>query len=771
MKPPLGWPTDHVAFVRCKDTTRAGNCRNALSDNALETNRLHGEDIQRRWQTSLAASLLRIGWAVGLILLGSGAAFAQLTGSVRTVDATAAAADLFADKASAYLAAGSAATPCRAFESLGDGDYYFQVTDATGRALLSTDPVSERRVTVKGGVISSYDGKTHAVDGHTGCNSLAVGLAPFDDAGSRRAAYVVWMTPVGSFQGHPTDVGPVCGDGCFFGFVPEESVAHAFRVEDKRNCEPTFCASGTVFSDASGDGVRQTGESPLPDVAIHVTAPTGIVLSGDSGPDGTYRVCGLTSSDTWLVNEVAPNGYKQTGPKNRRISRSLIARDLGYTLLVCCSDFKGLDFGNQLIPGTVGGLVYEDGNASGARDPGEPPLPGVLLTLIPTSPPGDPLPALSAADGTFLFTTLPAGTYALKQTPPAGFSQTQPATDGYSITLASGGSSLNNLFGDFHGSLNGTLSGFVFNDLNGNGVRDPGEPGMAGVVVGRAPPISPLCPPTQCATVVTAADGSFRFDAVPFGTYILDEVVPFGFQQTAPPPPGTITATLDISHPNVPNLLFGNRAVASSLKIFGSVFVDTNGNGVPDAGEGPQAGVIVRLANTGTGQTLSTSTAADGTYLFDGLSAGTYTISETVPAGFTQTAPPPPGTFTVTGAGGEQKGPFVFGNQPGVQGTASISGDKFIDLNENGIVDGFDYPIAGIVFVLTDSHGLQRTATSDANGKYSFQNLPPDTYDLKEVLPPGFWQTFPGTKTNPLGYTITVAPGEQKTGFRFLNKC
>jgi hypothetical protein len=590
-------------------------------------------------------------------------------------------------------------------------------------------------------------------------------LSPYDDAGDRKVAYAVWMTPVASFQGQPTDVGPVCGDGCFFGFVPAQSSAHAFRVEDKRNCEPTFCASGTVFSDTDGNGKLGDGETGIADVAITVTGPTGILLSGLSGPDGTYQVCGLTSSDTWRVNEAPPNGYKQTGPKNQRISRSLIAKDLGYILLVCCSDFRDVDFGNQLIPGAVGGLVYQDANANGTQDPGEPPQPGATLTLLPTNPAGDPVAATSAADGTFLFTTLPAGIYSLTQAPPAGFTQTQPASGGYSVTLAAGGSSLNNIFGDFQGVLNGSLSGLVFNDLNGNGTMDAGEPGMGGVTVSIVPPP----PGFTNSSVVSGPDGTFRFDALPFGTYTLAETVPSGFTQTAPPPPGLITATLDVAHPNVPNLLFGNQALASSLKIFGSVFVDTNGNGVQDAGEGPQAGVTIQLV--GSGQTLATTTAADGTYLFDGLSPGTYTISETVPVGLTQTAPAPPGTFTVTGAGGDQKGPYVFGNAPGVRGTGSISGDKWIDFNMNGVVDGLDYPIAGIVFVLTDSHGLQRTATSDANGKYSFQNLPPDTYDLKEVLPPNFFQTFPGSKDNPLGYTITLGAGEQKTGFRFLNKC
>lgn len=346
----------------------------------------------------------RAGLGCSVLALFAAAATAQLPGSIQTADSTAAPQDLFSDRQDVYLAAGPASTPCGAALYLADGQYYFQVTDAKGERLLSTDPVSERLVTVVNGVIASYDGTTHATGGSTACGSLAVSLSPFDDAGDRKAAYVVWMTPAGEFLGEPTDVSPVCGDGCFFGFAPVQSVLHAFRVEDKRNCEPSFCASGTVFSDANGDGTHQAEETGLAGVTIRVTGPTGIALSGISAADGTYQVCGLTSSDTWLVNEAAPNGYTQTGPKDRRISRSLIAKDLGYIALVCCRDFSGLDFGNQLIPGAIGGFVYEDLNANGARDPGEPPFSGVTVTLTPTDPAGDPQTAVSSADGSFLFT-------------------------------------------------------------------------------------------------------------------------------------------------------------------------------------------------------------------------------------------------------------------------------------------------------------------------------------------------------------------------------
>ena len=41
-------------------------------------------------------------------------------------------------------------------------------------------------------------------------------------------------------------------------------------------------------------------------------------------------------------------------------------------------------------------------------------------------------------------------------------------------------------------------------------------------------------------------------------------------------------------------------------------------------------------------------TGADGRFTFLNVPFGTYTVTETVPAGFRQTAPPAPGTFSIT---------------------------------------------------------------------------------------------------------------------------
>jgi hypothetical protein len=80
------------------------------------------------------------------------------------------------------------------------------------------------------------------------------------------------------------------------------------------------------------------------------------------------------------------------------------------------------------------------------------------------------------------------------------------------------------------------ITGTVFNDLNGNGVRDRGEPGVAGRVIQLIDPTGAVV-----ATTTTAADGTYRFDnfsgisvAV---SYQVREVLPFGVSQTTANPP------------------------------------------------------------------------------------------------------------------------------------------------------------------------------------------------------------------------------------------
>ncbi|HEV8117723.1 MAG TPA: SdrD B-like domain-containing protein [Thermoanaerobaculia bacterium] len=773
---------------------------------------------------------------------------------------------LFGRREDVFLVGGPLATPCFFPAYLADGKYYFQVTDSTGGKLLSTDVVSERAVTVKGGVIFSYDGKTHGTGGKTPCGSLAVNLMPYADAGSRKAGYVAWLTPAANFDGSTSAVDSVCGAGCFHGFHADLSLVAGFRVEDKESCEPTFCFTGTKFNDANGNGARDPGENGLSGVTIRAAGDNGMLFSSLSGADGSFQICGVPDGANFRVFEVVPFGFRETGPPDRDISRRVFSRGGSYIVELCEADQSGLDFGNQAIPNAIGGLKFEDLNANGARDPGEPGLPGVTIVLTVAGGTATRT-AVTDASGNFLFTDVAPGSYVLTEVVPSGFSQTKPASGGIPVTLASGGSSLDNVFGNFHGILTGTASGLKFNDANGNGVQDPGETGQPGVTI-------TLTGGGITRTATTGSDGTFSFTAVPFGTYTVSETPPAGFVQTAPPPPGTISVLVDFGHQAVTGLVFGNRAIPGSIagtkfndlngngardpgepglsgvaiqlrsssgtvltatsdssgnfsflglqpgtytmsetvpsgfvqtapaspgtfsisvapaqnatgflfgnqaqgqgpnaSISGTKFNDVNGNGVRDPGEPGITGVTIQLRNA-QGQVTTQTTTAAGDFSFAQLAAGTYTLSEVVPPGFKQTAPPAPGTVSVTLASGQNFTGVLFGNQAQGQGqTGSISGIKYLDIDANGVVNGLDRPLEGIVIVLKDSSGATLRTTSGPDGTFKFSNLPAGTYVLSEELPPNFFQTFPGTPTNPGTYTITLTPGQNATGYQFLNKC
>ena len=69
------------------------------------------------------------------------------------------------------------------------------------------------------------------------------------------------------------------------------------------------------------------------------------------------------------------------------------------------------------------------------------------------------------------------------------------------------------------------------------------------------------------------------------------------------------------------------------------VFSDTDNDGIQDAGEAGVGGVTVQLLDDAGTVINTTTTAADGSYNFSGLAAGTYQVQFVLPAGFTTFSP------------------------------------------------------------------------------------------------------------------------------------
>ena len=75
--------------------------------------------------------------------------------------------------------------------------------------------------------------------------------------------------------------------------------------------------------------------------------------------------------------------------------------------------------------------------------------------------------------------------------------------------------------------------------------------------------------------------------------------------------------------------------------------------------------------------------------------------------------------------------------------TSSVSGFVYVDANANGTRDPGEEGIPGVTITLTGvdllGNPVNRVSTTDANGLYTFTNLPGGTYDVAQpVQPPGF---------------------------------
>ena len=201
---------------------------------------------------------------------------------------------------------------------------------------------------------------------------------------------------------------------------------------------------------------------------------------------------------------------------------------------------------------------------------------------------------------------------------------------------------------DFGYNLNKTIGTTAFNDLNGDGDQDSGELGFGGVTVELYTDSGTLGvidgSDAVIATLVTDVNGDYLFTGLNDGNYIVSiESPPSGYnytgvggnadsdagttgqQQAAAITGGTSVLTRDFPY-----------QASTPRSVSGTLWLDSNANGVINIGESNLAGVTLSLygdSNTNSVydpgvDTLvsSTTTASDGSYSFTGLPGGTYFV-------------------------------------------------------------------------------------------------------------------------------------------------
>jgi hypothetical protein len=192
-----------------------------------------------------------------------------------------------------------------------------------------------------------------------------------------------------------------------------------------------------------------------------------------------------------------------------------------------------------------------------------------------------------------------------------------------------------------------SLGDFVWEDQNQNGVQDSGEPGIPGVTVELLDSDGNLL-----ATTTTDANGQYQFSELTPGGYSVRFVPPGGFVFTVPDVgddtidsdanPGTGGTGVSLAAGEI-NLTIDAGLVQEATASLGDyVWEDLNANAVQDPGEPGIPGVTVNLLDFNGNVIATTTTDANGNYLFSGLQVGTYSVRvdvSTLPQGGTITTP------------------------------------------------------------------------------------------------------------------------------------
>ena len=575
--------------------------------------------------------------------------------------------------------------------------------------------------------------------------------------------------------------------------------------------------AGSVFEDFSStaannnNGSFDPGENPIGNVTLTLTGTdllgNPVTRTVQTAADGSYAFADLMppqAGTTYTITQTQPAGYIDGihTPGNASTPGSASAPNVISGIGISAGESAtGYLFG-ELANATISGTVYLDRNDNGGQDPGEPGLPGVTITIEGAGPDGifgtadDPAPVILTTDanGNYSYGGAVTGQdYRVTQTQPPGLASGQENT---SNTITLGNLPMTGSSGNNFGELAASIAGNVWLDANNNGVRDPGEAGIAGVSVSLpAGTVDALGNPVS--SVLTDANGNYRFDDLLAGSYTVT-------QQAAQPVVGGVTtlngttvagtvagAPSGTATPvaTVPSAVSGITLPAGGASIgnnfgetlpvsaSGRVFFDANNDGVQSGpGETGIPGVTIELTgvdDTGASVSLSTTTDANGDFRFEGLRPGTYTLTQP-----TQ----PPGTSngqTIAGSAGGTATPIttvpsaiatIDLTTPGTQSidnlfgeiplNSSISGRVWNDLDNNGVIDPGETGIEGQVIRLTGTdlsgNPVTRDTVTGPDGSYSFTELPPGNYDI--VQPDQPTGTLNGTTVPGTGGGTATAP-------------
>jgi hypothetical protein len=237
--------------------------------------------------------------------------------------------NIYPSKEAVYLDGGPGSGAPQGAAGLDDGTYVFQVTDPSGKVLLSTDPASCRQFTVSAGVISGVvaTGCQHLTGFDTDHGATTVQLMPYLDTPNPGGVYKAWVVRLDDFLAGCAELGVAnglavvdCGyeAGNFHGFVPAHTKTDNYKVRSGLTAEidaqffnsagQQLDGQGITWKDTLGSSNKKWSHLAYFDYVhvAHVEAPE----------DGTHQI-EITNQQGCTVGRIKVNGryLKKAGPQ------------------------------------------------------------------------------------------------------------------------------------------------------------------------------------------------------------------------------------------------------------------------------------------------------------------------------------------------------------------------------------------------------------------------------------------------------------------------
>lgn len=565
----------------------------------------------------------------------------------------------------------------------------------------------------------------------------------------------------------------VAGEDSCAGYVGSDTtVSEALRFAAGETAEafigvrPVGSFSGKAWEDMNNNGVLDEDEPGVAGVTVYLEGErTGTTCALVTDETGLYHFANLPD-DKYTITADIPAGmlYARYTPNGGDLRSIFTGDNLERQFSVKnAGDVVSKNIG-VVQNGVIHGYAFMDLNYNGLWDEGEPGYEGVTVDAYRLNNNESMGKVVTDKEGAFRLENLRSGNYRVRAILPDDGSEfsitaagavhevnlfdqrTNRRESSYEQLVLESGAEASVLIGVARGAV---VSGSVFQDDDYNGHQNGKEKYFSGIRV-RA----------------VAADGSIAAEDTtgPKGQYELSGIMPgeytiqvqrkagMGFTRLRPNDKGgSHIAVLegDWGKTDAMQIAMGdeftqiNAGMLPSSTVSGSFFHDVNDNGLWDQGELGMLSAKVRLLSADGEIDLYQTPADDGSYFFDGVMPGKYTLTYLLPehCEMAQTAS---GGNTVKHNGPEttiasfqvKLAAAVELPLAGAVTLGNFEGVVFRDSNANGVMDAEESPLSGAEIVLTSTYGSAE-ATTGNDGAFSITDLRPAEYTLQFTTPDG----------------------------------